>query len=267
MRVALTLLVALGGCASTGGAGASGGASAASGGGYSVDDLKALEKQGAWRELLGHLDDVAPSRRDAEWQRLAEAGAIGYLSEVKVTEEEPLSGMHAAEQMLKRYPTLKQSQPFMRKRAEVGVKGLLACFGSHYCRESEEHWRGEVLKFAQSDPPNVALPAAEMQMKILTAAVAIPLYELVLGTQQDAPLCKDAGLHKAVIGALEWNNWYVAKAQRIAGDQCWSDLKGELLVEFDHNKEKGYPKSTCDFLIKKNALSQAQRSRCKPPED
>jgi hypothetical protein len=43
---------------------------------YSLDDLKALDKTGAWDELRGHLTDVRPSQRGPQWNRIAEHACL-----------------------------------------------------------------------------------------------------------------------------------------------------------------------------------------------
>jgi hypothetical protein len=43
---------------------------------YSIDDLKALDKSGAWDELRGHLTDVRPSQRGPQWNRIAEHACL-----------------------------------------------------------------------------------------------------------------------------------------------------------------------------------------------
>ena len=37
---------------------------------YTMKDLQALEKRETWNELIYHIKDIAPSERDAEWNRL-----------------------------------------------------------------------------------------------------------------------------------------------------------------------------------------------------
>jgi hypothetical protein len=43
---------------------------------YSLDDLKALDKTGAWDELRVHLTDVRPSQRGPQWNRFAEHACL-----------------------------------------------------------------------------------------------------------------------------------------------------------------------------------------------
>ena len=38
---------------------------------YGIQDLQALEKSKSWSELFSHLEDVPPSKRDAEWRHVA----------------------------------------------------------------------------------------------------------------------------------------------------------------------------------------------------
>jgi hypothetical protein len=43
---------------------------------YTMKDLQALEQRKAWPELLQHLEDVKPSERTTEWNRMAESACL-----------------------------------------------------------------------------------------------------------------------------------------------------------------------------------------------
>src|SRR5262245_4245636 len=86
---------------------------------YEMADLKALEKQQSWAELVDHLGDILPSKRDKEWEGLAERGAVAWLGTFELKKPETAEApIDAADSLAKRYPFLKQSKAFMGKRAE-----------------------------------------------------------------------------------------------------------------------------------------------------
>ena len=64
-------------------------AAGATAGSYEMADLQALDKQGQWDELLAHLNDIPPSKRDAKWEGLAERAVTGHLGAIKVEEQWP----------------------------------------------------------------------------------------------------------------------------------------------------------------------------------
>ncbi len=230
---------------------------------YAMADLQALEAQGAWAELSEHLTDVPPSKRGDEWKKVAETCAVGVLADAP-TEGDPLAHLALADQLVRRFPTLKGSAAFRAKRAEWGVKDLLACRWASGCRKSDSEWTMRIYRFAQTDPASIALPAAAMEQGALIPEVTVPLFELVLGDQPGSPLCKEATLQKAVLGALKGNNWNVEGARRIASKLCFEELKGALVAELDAAKDDGLLQTSCDFLTRSGALSPAQVARCAP---
>jgi hypothetical protein len=86
--------------------------------GCTMEDPAALERQRGWSELVEHLADIPPARRDATWAGLAERASIALLTTL-ATDKERFVAVTAADDLTKRYPTLTSSNAFMKKRAEV----------------------------------------------------------------------------------------------------------------------------------------------------
>ena len=230
---------------------------------YELADLQALEQQGAWVELVDHLGDIFPSKRGADWQRVAEAGATGLLGDARPSEDDALAPITLDDRLLRAFPTLKRSRGFMAKRAEVGIQALQACRGTRGCAKTDAEWTQRIFRFAQTDPQNIAVPAAAMEMNSLIADVTVPLFELALGGKP-GPTCKEPGLKKAVVSALKNNTWNVDGARHVASSLCWAELKAELLSTLDAAKEDDFLRTTCDFLTRQGALTPAQTTRCAP---
>ena len=229
----------------------------------SLGDLQALEAQGGWAELSEHLTDVPPSQRDAAWEKVAEACGVGLLAEAN-NDADPLAHIALADQLGRRFPSLKRSERFLTARAEAGVADLQACRGVNGCRHSDNDWTERVFRFAQTDPAHIAVRAAVMLQNHLIAEVAVPFYRLALDEKAGAPLCQDAGLQKSVLAALESNNWNVDSARQVASVLCFDALKAPLLAELAQAKDSELLKTSCDFLSQKGALDKAQAERCAP---
>src|SRR5271156_39505 len=54
---------------------------------YTMADLKALVTQQSYREAVQHLDDVAPSERNADWQEVAGTAAAGFVASLDEADE------------------------------------------------------------------------------------------------------------------------------------------------------------------------------------
>jgi hypothetical protein len=230
---------------------------------YELADLKALEKQQSWAELVQHLADVAPSKRDKDWEGLAERAGAGWLGTFEVkkadTAEAPLD---AADDLIKRFPFLKQSKVFMGKRAEVALKAYPVSFSNYRHSSGEDPWLEELRAFAESDTVTPDLPyklAKEVVLPRLIPVTAFPLFKLSLDRGSKS-LCKDADFHKALIGALEDGSWK-KETDELSG-KCWDDFKGPLTSALVAAKTNAFRRNACPLLASKNALPATQKDAC-----
>ncbi len=230
---------------------------------YELADLKALEKQQSWAELVAHLSDIAPSKRDKDWEGLAERAGAGYLGTFDLKKAETAEApLDAADDLMKRYPFLKQSKVFMGKRAEVGLKAYAMSFSSSRHSSSDDPWLEEVRAFAESDSITPDLPyrvAKEVVLTRLIPVTAFPLFKLSLDRGSKS-VCKDADFHKALIGALEDGSW--KKETEDLSGRCWDDLKGPLTSALASAKTNAFRRNACPLLQAKNALPAAQKDAC-----
>lgn len=230
---------------------------------YELADLKALEKQQSWAELVDHLGDVVPSKRDKEWEGLAERGAVAWLGTFDFkrpqTAEAPLD---ASDALLKKFPFLKSSRPFMGKRAEVALKAFGASYGNYRHSGGGDEWLDKVQALAESDTVTPDLSyrlAKELVLGRLIPVTAFPLFKLSLERGSKA-VCKDPGFHQAVVGALEDGSW--KKETEELSSRCWDDLKGPLTSAVEKAKTNAFRRNACPLLAAKGALPAAQKEPC-----
>lgn len=165
-----------------------------------MDDLVALEQQRGYLEILEHLSDVAPAKRDAAWEGIAERAAVAWLA-VLSTDREPLRAAAAADDLTKRYPTLRESEAFMGKRAAVGIEGFRACYAQH---RSGEPCTERLLGFVQAAPDDAALAmsAGRLVIRNQFPYVAVRFFKLaVVGRSGQGESCADPELNRAVLAA------------------------------------------------------------------
>lgn len=230
---------------------------------YEMADLKALEKQQSWAELVDHLGDVVPSKRDKEWEGLAERAGAAWLGTFDVKKPESAEApIDAADGLIKRYPFLKQSKPFMGKRAEAALKGFAVSYQQYRHSSGDDAWLDKVRSFAESDTLTPDLPyrlAKELVLGRLVAVTAFPLFKLSLDRGSKS-VCKDADFHKALIGALEDGSW--KKETEDLSGRCWDDFKGPLTSALAAAKTNAFRRNACPLLAAKNALPATQKDAC-----
>jgi hypothetical protein len=229
---------------------------------YTMNDLLALEKSSSWEEIVAHLSDVPPSKRDGEWMRISEKAAIEYTASLAKAQE-PFAAYSAIESMGRSYPHLMKIPAFTAKRAEVGLGAFSQCF--------KQTWSGgecvqTLLGFVDADPKNeeLALKAAKMVRLNQFHYVAVPFF-LRAVKDKDSKACLDEDLRLAVIAGLGLPSDYdnAKGAKKLAFELCWSALSDHVAGEF-HKNSKGsyYFTNTCKELKEKKMLSNLQAKQC-----
>ncbi len=226
---------------------------------YTLADLKALAGQHSWRELVEHLEDIAPTSRDATWRGLAQQAGLGLLSQADAAD-----GLRLGEALLARYPALKDSKDFMTKRAELGYAAFETCF------KGKIEWAdicGEQLKpFVEADPTNAEL--AFRLAKLLPPRAhhhyAVPAFAIAIQKKDDAR-CKDPDVRLAVVSGLGLaraaNEDVVAASIQLGSSVCWSALH-DAIQEAMGGDATDYLKNTCPFMKQKQTLPPLLTKRC-----
>lgn len=223
---------------------------------YELADLKALDKDRSWRELVDHLNDIVPSRRDAEWKAIAERACTGVLdpSELKDVPSSQRS-LDQMDELMKRYGWLKDSKPFLARRADVGLKAMGWTYQSSRHSSGEDPWMDKLKTFVAADAftPDLALRALKLVTSRLVAVVAFPLVKPALARGGKAA-CKDADVQQAMLGALSEGAWKEESAE--VSTTCWEELKPMVLAEvLKPDATRTLQLKLCPTLVEKKALS------------
>src|SRR5437868_4830171 len=102
---------------------------------YAMKDLKALIGQKGYREVLQHLEDIAPSDRNQDWIDVAGQAAAGYLATAEDGEK-----LQLMVQIEKQYPTIIKSSAYTKARLDAVPKAFSKCYseaGSSYGGQDE----------------------------------------------------------------------------------------------------------------------------------
>lgn len=237
---------------------------------YELSDLEALEQQSGWQELLDHADDVAPAQRSTRWMQLVEEAGVGLITGLD-TDKLTFTGLGVADELTRRYPTLKTSKLFMAKRADIGLRTFTRCFDVASTDGAMAKMCGERLAgFADGDPDNVdlsrrAIAMIDSRIHFHTAA-PFSIYYRLIGGKKGAKECANDGAKWAVIEALALDKTdpRVAQAREVASVTCWDQMQNQLVDALTSAHDGAhYFENSCGFLVDKKALASLQTSRCK----
>lgn len=221
---------------------------------YSMADLQALQKKGAWEELLGHAEDVAPTQRGAAWEALVEKAAIGYMEQL-ATNTAAFEGVFTSQRLLKRYPHLLASQAFMTKRGEAGKTASEICLRESYRGQHCIDMMKDFLETSNTSP-EVGFAFGKITRRNQNHYVAVPFFKWALDRKKDAAMCGDEDMKLAVIAGLglppDYEN--AAGARDIAANACWDSLRAEIEKALIDNPSGYYRDNACAVMKAKGAL-------------
>lgn len=226
---------------------------------YELADLRALDKDQSWRELVDHLLDILPSKRDSEWKAIAERACVGVIDPAEV--KDPASAQKVLDRMdelMKRFGFLKASKPFLARRADVGLKAMGWTYQNSRHSQGEDPWFDSLKAFVAADQQTADLPlrALKLTNSRLVASVAFPLVKPALGKGGKAA-CKDTELQRSVVGAIS-DGWTSAEVTE-ATNTCWDELKPLVIAEtIKPEQTRTNQLKLCPVLSQKNALTTDQ---------
>lgn len=235
-------------------------------GSYPIKDLKALEAQGAYGELVQRMGDVAPSDRNEEWKQITERGAGSYLETYELKDggdgEEVLA---ISLELMKRYPHLKASKIYLAKRAEAAIKAFPLVYSSGSRSPSNDSWIDQVIAFAQTDAVTPKLAerlAKEVVLGRLIPRTAFPLLKLA-SERTGKAVCADTALHPVLVETLEDGSW-PAEVKVLLGT-CWSDVKPQVLAKFAAADNADFVKKACTALSNSPKAAGDIKGKCPKP--
>ncbi len=224
---------------------------------YTLADLQALEKKEQYEELLAHVEDVAPASRSAAWDSLLARASTAYVATLADSADTyaAFGGFMATEQLAKRYPQLRKSKDFMRKRGEVGKHMFQKCFELTYSGEECVGMAMEFVKVAGTDAGE-KLAVAKIVSRNQNKYVAVPFFGVAL-KDADKSACKDEDLLATTTAGLglppDYDN---AKGARdIAQNVCFAELEKPIVDELTKSDTSGfYRDNACAVLREKGVV-------------
>lgn len=168
---------------------------------YTMDDLLALEKRKSWSEMVDHLEDIAPAKRDATWDRLTEVASTGFVA----AETDVFAAAAKADALFARFPGLASSKAFEDRRTDAVVAAARRCFAAS---SSGARCTMDLQASAKASPNNTRLAMEAGRLTILNqfAYVANRFFAIAVSGKKGRPAeCKDPELQRAAKAAVEAN--------------------------------------------------------------
>jgi hypothetical protein len=223
---------------------------------YEMADLKALDKDQSWRELVDHLNDILPSKRDGEWKAIAERACTGVLDPAEIKDANSAQrSLDQMDELMKRYGWLKDSKVFLTRRAEVGFKAMGWTFGNSRHSAGDDPWFEKLKTFVAADAvtADLSLRALKLSNSRLVASVGFPFVKPALAKGGKAA-CKDSDLQQSVVSAVMEGAW-AAETTEVT-NTCWDELKPVFIAETTKaDQTRTIQLKLCPVLEKKAALT------------
>jgi hypothetical protein len=234
----------------------------------SMQDLKALDAQKQWTELLDVADRVKPAARTADWTRLVAAAATRVAAQI---ERASTSGLQQARSLAGVVPAAEQKYAFLvtdagyldaKGKALQGVVTACDREAISGCGVLVVSLAAGITRFPSGTAKTIALLVADD----LTPAESIHFWALAIDDDKDT--CKHAQLPRAVVGALRNASAprQVADAQR-AATTCYTALEQALVDELVATKDGAkdrplYLKNACPVLKAHGTMTIAKKKKC-----
>jgi hypothetical protein len=222
-------------------------------------DLRALDQQQNYAEMMGRLKDVPPAQRDAEWEALAEKANLAALDTLEIADgRSGESALRLLEDQAAAFPSLRKSSAWLARRADIGVKAFRWTYGNYRHSTSDEQWVPQVKKFAEADPVTKGLAqrlAKDVILGRLVASSAWPLYELAFQRDGDA-VCSDPKLADVVLDVIDYESW-LEEMTGLVTKRCAAQLKKPVAEKLKKNDSKSFRRGACKVLVGQSDVADA----------
>jgi hypothetical protein len=227
-----------------------------------MKDLAALDAQKAYSELVDRADQVKPSARDASWKKLVVSAATHVVAGIAT---DSATSLDTASDLIERVPPAERKYPFLREdagyraakaKALESVVALCKHGNRGGCGVLIESLAAGVDKFAKG----TAREIAGMVNDDIGPADALHFWALAVA--DDAAVCKDIWLERAVIATLTAGGERVAEAQKTA-NTCFASVEsGMTEALIDAEDHSTYAKNACPVLKTHGAMTVLKKKKC-----
>ena len=227
-----------------------------------MQDLKALDSQKAWSELLDRADQVKPSARDASWKKLVVSAATHVVENISAGSS---TNLDTARELIERVPPAERKYAFLREDAGYRSAKAKALDGVvAMCKQNDSRGCGVLLETLAAGVDKFSKGTARAIAGMVSDDIgpAESIHFWTLAVADDAATCKEAWLEHAVIAALNAGGDRVADAQKTA-NTCFASLEKALTDELvDTADHSTYAKNACPVLKPRGAMTVLKKKKC-----
>jgi len=226
----------------------------------SMQDLKALETQKQWSELLDRADQVKPAARDATWKKLVTTAATHVVEGTSST-----TTLSTARALIERVPPAERKYPFVRDDAGYraakakSIDGVLVM-----CKHDDPSGCGILIEALASGVDKFSKGTARQIATMVGNDIgpADAIHYWALAVVDDAATCKDIWLERSVIATLAAGGDHVAEAQKTA-TTCFASLESGLTQALIDAEDKSpYTQNACPVLKPRGAMTVLKKKKC-----
>ena len=226
---------------------------------YTMEDLKLLDKQESYQEILDHMNDIRPTKRTKEWTELV-SRAVTKTLEKQLETGDAYTALLWSEKMLDSIPALKESKAFMDLHNKAIIDGSALCFRNSYdgveCTE-------KLSAIIQKDPKNkeLAFEAGKLVRLNMHSSSAVPFFIQALKGRSDHKRCADPDVLLAIKAGMGLSDKNAKSARELGFSLCFNALKAQLLEDF-YGSNNYAVVNYCDSLSEKKMLTEFQKAYC-----
>lgn len=213
-------------------------------------DLRALDKQQNYVEMMGRLKDVAPAERDEEWEGYVERACIEAITKAEI--KDGRAGEHVLaiiDDQLVAFPSLKKSTAWFQARADKGVEAFKWTYSNYRHSTGDEQWVPKIVAYVEKDTLTKGVVqrfAKDVVAARLVASSAWPLYDLAFKRDGDA-VCSDSKLVDVVIDVIDYQSW-LDVMKPLVTTRCAAQLKKPVAEKLKKNDSTSFRKGACQVL-------------------
>jgi hypothetical protein len=194
---------------------------------YTMADLTALEARGSYEEALSHIEDVPPSARTTEWDRVLVSAAKGTISLLS-TASANYDAFWVTERLVQRYPVLRGTPAFMAKRGEVGKLAIDRCFREAYGGQGCLDQARDFIAVAPDDR-DLDVAIGKIVRLNQNHYAAVPFFRAAVTGVAASKWCTDPDLKLAVMAGIGLPPDYdLAKQSCAVALTCYDALRSDI---------------------------------------
>jgi hypothetical protein len=214
------------------------------------DDLRALDKQQNYVEMMGRLKEVPPTQRDEEWEGFVTRANVDLITRAEIKDSRAAESVLAMmEEQVVAFPSLKSSQPWLTARADKAVTAFKWSYSNYRHSTGDEQWVPKIVAFVEKDTTTKGLAqrmAKEVVTERLVASSAWPLYQLAFKRDGDA-VCADSKLVDVVLDVIDYKSW-LDEMTPLVTKRCAAQLKKPVADKLKKDDSTSFRKAACQVL-------------------